>query len=132
MYQELTLVGNVGSDSELRYTPSGSPVMSFSFATSETYATNGEKKTDTTWWRVSLWGERAVKLTEYITKGKQLLVTGTVKARAYQDKSGNLQASLEVKAQTIRFVGSKNDSAATNGGGNLGGVNVDDSDEMPF
>src|SRR5688572_5118875 len=77
MYQSITIVGNLGKDPELRYTPSGQSVCSFSVATSRQYtAKSGEKVKETVWFRVSAWGKLAEVCNQYLTKGSKVLVVG--------------------------------------------------------
>ena len=130
MYQSIHLLGRVGNDAELRFTPSGSAVASFSLATSETWNSNGEKQERTTWHRCTLWGKAAESLAEHVTKGKMLFVDGTVSARAWTDKDGKPQASLEVKVNQLRFAGGRSDNGHTNG--SVDNVSVDSSESIPF
>lgn len=111
MYQQITLVGNLGNDPEMRYTPSGVPVASFSLAVNKSWVSEGGEKQDKTmWFRVTVWRKQAEIVSQYLTKGKQVLVIGEVEeARAFTDKAGNSRASLEVTASTVRFIGSKSD-----------------------
>lgn len=114
MYQEITLVGNIGSDVEMRYTPSGVPVSSFSLAVNKSWNDQeGNRQQKTTWFRVTAWRKLAEITAEHLTKGRQVLVVGEMQdAHAWSDKEGKPQASLEVTAQTIRFLGSRPESDA--------------------
>lgn len=136
MYQQITLIGNLGEDPTMRYTPSGVPVASFSLAVNRSWTgQDGQKQDKTTWFRISVWQKQAEVVSQYLAKGRQVLVVGEMEdARAYQDKDGNLRASLEVRASSVRFLGQKGDAvAASNGNGDsLGNVNVEDSSEIPF
>jgi len=113
MYQQITLVGNLGNDPEMRYTPSGAAVASFSLAVSKSWNdADGNKQQKTIWFRVSVWNKLAEICSQYLTKGKKVLVVGEVEeARAYTDKDGNPRASLEVRATQVRFLGQKGDDA---------------------
>lgn len=129
MYQQITIIGNLGNDAELRFTPNGVPVASFNLAASRQWqAQDGSKQTKTTWFRVSVWNKTAEALTEYLTKGKQVMVVGEIEeARVYTDRDGKPRASLEVKAQSIRLLG----------GGKAAGdltdhVSVSGAEEIPF
>lgn len=119
MYQQITLIGNLGNDPELRHTASGVPVASFSLAVSRKWTdTNGEAKEKTTWFRVSVWNEQAKAVHQYLSKGRQVMVVGEVEeARVFTDKSGAARASLEVKAQNVKFLGQKGDGNGTHAGG---------------
>lgn len=114
-FQQIQILGRVGQDCELRFTPTGIAVGSFSLASNESWTGNdGQKQERVTWHRCTLWGSTAEKVSEHITKGKALFVVGTVTANAYMDREGNAKASLEVKVNTFRFVGGRGDSAEQN------------------
>lgn len=121
MYQQLMLIGNLGNDPEMRYTPSGVPVASFNLAVSRNWTgQDGQRQEKTTWFRISVWNKQAEIVTQYLAKGHRVLVVGEVEeARVYTDREGNPRASLEVKAQSVRFLtpkGSDADHAAPHGG----------------
>lgn len=103
-----TVNGNVGGDAELRYGKSGKPILGFSVATKTGY---GESE-KTEWVRVSLFGDKGEKLAPHITKGKSLMVVGTLRTREYEGKNGKA-ISLDLDASSIEFTGSK-PSAASN------------------
>ncbi len=112
MYQKLIIIGNLGSNPEQRFTPSGDPVTSFSVATSRKY---GEKD-ETTWFRVSVWGKQAESCNQYLHKGSKVLVEGRLRPdesgnpRVFERKDGSSGASFEVTAESVRFLdGKKND-----------------------
>lgn len=112
MYQQLTLVGNLGNEPEMRYTPDGTPVTSFSLAVSRSWVKDGSKLERTIWFRVTAWRKLAETAAEYLKKGRQVLVVGEVEeARPWTDKDGNNRASLEVTASTIRFLSGSGGSA---------------------
>ncbi len=118
MYQRLVLVGRLGRDPEMRYTPNGSAVTSFPVATSRKYTTSdGQQKEETVWFRVSVWGKQAETVNQYITKGRMVLVEGNLVGdenggpRIWTDKEGKPRASFEVRAFTVRFLDSKRESA---------------------
>jgi len=115
MYQKIVIVGNVGRDPEMRFTPSGQAVTSFSVATNYQYATgNGEQVKETTWFRVSTWGKQAEVCNQYVKKGSKILIEGrltpdkvTGGPRIWTNKDGTAQTSFELNASTVRFLGSK-------------------------
>lgn len=109
MYQQIVLIGNLGNDPELRYTPSGVPVASFNLAVKKSWSdSEGGKQEKTTWFRVIAWRKLAEIAGQHLVKGKQVLIVGEMEdARAFTDKEGNSRASLEVTAQTIKFLGTK-------------------------
>ena len=113
MYQQIVLIGNLGNDPEMRYTPSGVPVASFNLAVNKTWTNaEGQRQDKTTWFRVTTWRKNAEIASQYLNKGRQVLVVGELEdARAYTDRDGNLRASLEVTAQTIKFLNRAGDSA---------------------
>ncbi|MEZ4675446.1 MAG: single-stranded DNA-binding protein [Caldilineaceae bacterium] len=112
MYQQITLVGNLGSDPEMRFTSSGVPVASFSLAVNRSWTgQDGQRQDKTTWFRISVWNKQAEIVSQYLSKGRQVLVVGEMEdARAFTDRDGNLRASLEVRANTVRFLGQRGDN----------------------
>lgn len=103
---KVTLVGNLGSDPEMRYTPSGKAVTSFSVATNRRYTTSGgESREETDWFRVSVWGKQAEKCNQFLSKGKQVYVEGRLHARSWQGQDGQMHTSLEVTADRVLFLG---------------------------
>lgn len=112
MYQEITIAGNLGRDPELRYLPSGQSVCDFSVAVTERWH---NRKTDiqeekTTWMRVTAWGRLAEICNEHLSKGRQVLVVGTIDASAWTDANNNARATLELTARTVKFLGRKDDA----------------------
>lgn len=109
MFQQITIVGNVGQDPEMRYTPSGQPVTSFSLAVNKSWVgADGQRQDKTLWFRVTCWRKLAETVSEYVKKGSKVLVVGEIEeARPWTDKDGNSRASLEVTANTVRFLDSK-------------------------
>ncbi len=104
------LVGNLGKDPELRYTPSGKAVASFSLATSERWTgQDGQKQESTTWHNIVIWGRQAETAKEYLAKGRQVYIEGRISNRSYDDKDGNKRYISEVVAQNIQFLGSRGD-----------------------
>ena len=113
MYQHITLIGNLGRDPELRYTPAGQAVLDMSMATKETWKDQaGEKQDRTTWWKVSVWGKQAENCNQYLKKGSRLLVEGTMRGdengnpRTFQKKDGTTGTSFELTAKDVRFLSS--------------------------
>jgi len=116
MYQQITLIGNLGTDPEMRYTPSGVPVASFSLAVNRSWTgQDGQKQDKTTWFRISVWNKQAEIVSQYLTKGRQVMVVGEMEdARAFTDRDGNMRASLEVRANSVRFLGQRGDNMGSN------------------
>ena len=112
MYQHLTIVGNLGRDPEMRYTPAGTPVTTFSMATNRVYKGNdGQQVKETCWFRVSVFGKMAETVTQYLHKGSMVLVEGrmtpdktTGGPRVWQKQDGTSAASFEVFATNVRFM----------------------------
>lgn len=114
MYNALTLVGNVGKDPEVRYTPSGKAVASFSLATSEKRKDDqGQLREETQWHRVVFWGKAAESIGQYAKKGTMLLVTGKVTYRKYTNRDNQEQHITEIIGDNFKFVGAKKDSSST-------------------
>lgn len=118
-YHTIILVGNLGRDPEMRYTPSGQAVTNFSVAISDNYTnSNGEKVDRTIWVRVSTWGRLAETCNQYLKKGSKVLVEGRLTVdqatggpRIWTRQDGSPAASYEVTANTVRFLSSKGEDA---------------------
>jgi len=145
MYQRITLVGNLGRDPELRYLQNGTPVTNLSVATNNTYNNQqGEQVKETTWFRVSVFGKQAEACSQYLTKGKSVLVEGRLKPdpttggpRLWTGNDGTSRASYDVTATTVRFIGGPGGAGGQGapGGGHAsaGGDGPDMSEEdIPF
>jgi single-strand DNA-binding protein len=101
----LLIVGNVGRDAEVRTSPEGHKVANFSVATTETWkGRDGAKQERTTWFRVALWGKQAEAIGQYLVKGKQVCVEGSVSVREY-DKDNEKRFSLDVRADRVTLLG---------------------------
>src|SRR5664279_5228388 len=115
-YQNLTIVGNVGRDAELKYTPQGIAVLKFSVAVNKTLGKGDDKRQTTTWFNVTLWRDRAEALSPFINAGMQVLVTGEVQVSPFMDKNGKPAASLELTASDVKMRTSKQEmDRRTNG-----------------
>jgi single-strand DNA-binding protein len=107
------LVGNLGRDAEMRFTSGGTPVATVSLATTERFTDReGQKREDTQWHRIVIWGKTAESLHEYLTKGKQIYVEGRIQTRDWTDKEGKQNKTTEIRADRIVLLG---------GGGGSGG-----------
>jgi single-strand DNA-binding protein len=99
---KVILVGNLGRDAELRYTPAGAAVATLSMATTETWNDKaGQRQERTEWHRVVLWGKSAESLTEYLTKGKQIYIEGRLQTRQWDDKDGNKRYTTEIRGDRV-------------------------------
>ena len=101
------LVGNLGRDAEMRFTAGGTPVATVSLATTERFNDReGNKKEDTQWHRIVIWGKTAESLHEYLTKGKQIYVEGRIQTREWTDKEGKQAKTTEIRADRVVLLGS--------------------------
>lgn len=105
---KVILIGNLGKDPDLRYTPGGKAVASFSLATSERWTNQeGQKQESTTWHNIVAWGKQAEVMKEYLSKGRQVYIEGRIQNRSYDDKEGNKKYISEVVVQNFTFLGSR-------------------------
>lgn len=132
-YQSVTLVGNLGKDPDLRFTPGGQPVTTFSVATSRNYTSNGQKVDETTWFRITAWGKLAETCNQYLRKGSKVLVEGRLTPdkdggpRIWNRQDGTPAASFELTANTVRFLSERGD-----GGSQEEEPALDGSGDIPF
>lgn len=112
-FNKIILVGNLGRDPELRYTPQGTPVCSFTMATNERRKDRaGETQDSTTWFRVTLWGRQAETASQYLTKGRPVYIEGRLRMEEWTDKDGRVRNTLEVHATDMQFIGNRGDEPA--------------------
>lgn len=139
MVNKVILVGNLGRDPELRSTPSGQPVATFSLATSRKWRDKeGNRQEQTEWHQIVCWGRQAEVAGEYLTKGKQIYVEGRLQTRSWDDRnSGEKRYKTEVVCDNFQMLGSRGDSgggyrppAAPDAGGDLSAPPEDD--DIPF
>jgi single-strand DNA-binding protein len=136
-FNKVVLVGNLGRDPELRYTPQGNPVCNFSMATTEKRTgKTGEKEETTTWFRVTLWGRQAEAAAQYLAKGTQVYIEGRLRVEEWTDRDGKLRFTLEVNGSDMQFLGSAPDHREPNQkepDKSLGSTKIaDDDDDIPF
>lgn len=109
-FNKISILGNLGRDPELRYTPQGTPVCDFSVATSEKRKdSSGEPQEITTWFKVTFWGRQAELASQYLAKGRQVFVEGRLSQREWTDREGAKRHSLEVHGTDMHFIGSRSD-----------------------
>ncbi|TET42496.1 MAG: single-stranded DNA-binding protein [Dehalococcoidia bacterium] len=102
---KIMLIGNVGSDPEMRYTPNGKAVTSFRMATNYRYSgPDGERKEETEWFRVNVWGKQAESCNQFLSKGKRVYVEGRLHSRSWEGQDGQMRTSLEVSANRVIFL----------------------------
>jgi single-strand DNA-binding protein len=124
---KVILVGNLGRDAELRYTPGGAAVATINMATTEVWNDKtGQRQEKTEWHRVILWGKSAESLTEYLTKGKQIYVEGRLQTRQWDDKDGNKRYTTEIRGDRVVLLGGGAGRGAAAGPSRGGSAGVDD------
>ncbi len=136
MYHTIIVVGNLGRDPEMRYTPGGQAVTNFSIATSRQYTgSDGSQVKETIWFRISAWGKLAETCNTYLKKGRSVLVEGrlipdpaTGGPRLWTAQDGSSRASFEVSANTVRFLSGGREEGA----GEYSGGAVAEDDNIPF
>jgi single-strand DNA-binding protein len=105
-FNKVIIVGNLGRDPELRYTPQGTPVCSFSLATNERRKDKtGEMQDQTTWFKITLWGRQAETASQYLTKGRPVYIEGRLRVEEWTDRDGKPRHTLEVHATDMQFIG---------------------------
>ncbi len=137
---KVILVGRLGRDPELRFTPGGQAVANFSIATDAVWKDrDGNKQTHTEWHRIVVWGPQAETCQKFLTKGREVFIEGEIRSRKYQDKSGVERTAYEIKAGDVRFLGSRDGGGGgrrddsgmgDEPAGNFGGQTGDE--EIPF
>ncbi len=145
---KVILIGNLGGDPTVRYTPTGQAVANFNIATSERFTNkSGEKEERTEWHRIVAWGKLAEICQQYPKKGKQVYVEGRLQTRQWEDQQGQKRQTTEIVANVMQMLGRVGDSPA--GAGDFGGSqdygssepapqtanagsNTADDDDLPF
>jgi len=138
-YHTIIVVGRLGRDPELRFTPSGQAVCNMSVATDHSYTNrDGQRVSQTTWFRVTVWGKQAETVNQYLAKGRQVLVEGRLSAdenggpRIWTRQDGTSAASYEITASTVRFLGGRGDAPAPAAGGNNDAAATTTSSDFNF
>jgi single-strand DNA-binding protein len=147
---KIQIIGNLGRDPELRYTPNGRPVASFTVAVNQSQKNqqSGEWIESTDWFRVSVWGDRGERVAENLRKGARVFVDGRFRAREYEANDGQKRMSLDITADTVLGLDKREANAegtfsgapatagapagAAAGGGRSGGFDDTEIDELPF
>src|SRR5512140_1327995 len=123
MVNKVILVGNLGKDPEVRYTSGGQGVANLRIATSRSWTDkqSGQRKEETEWHDVEVWGKQAEQCGEYLAKGRQVYIEGRLKTDKWQDKqSGQERSKVKVVADTVRFLGGRGAGAGAGAGGGRG------------
>ncbi len=135
------IVGNLGRDPEVRYTQSGQAVASFTVATTETWTgRESDRQERTDWHNIVVWGKQAETCGQYLSKGRQVYIEGSIRPRSYEDRDGNKRYITEIVAQRVQFLGggggarSGQSFDAEPGGGfdDVGAGSVPPDDDVPF
>ena len=142
---KVILVGNLGKDPEVRFTPSGRAVAKFSIATTESWMDQESGRQERTeWHNIVVWGKQAESCGQYLAKGRQVFIEGAIRSRSYDDKEGNKRYITEIIAQRVQFLGSgggggRGANTEGGGGGAAAGGNFDEfgggqipEDDVPF
>jgi single-strand DNA-binding protein len=132
---KVILIGNLGADPEIRYTPGGTAVANFSLATTETYTNKeGEKVTKTEWHRIVAFRRLAEICGEYLSKGRQVYIEGKIQTRSWEDRDGVKKYTTEIVADNMQMLGTRASQGGGGGGGepSTGGPPAPDLDDVPF
>jgi len=136
MFHTIIVVGNVGREPEMRFTPNGKQVTSFSVATNRTWKNaQGESVKETCWFRISAWGKTAEVCSEYLHKGDKVLIEGRLQPgedggpRVFNRQDGSAASSYEVTAETVRFLSTRGNGGAE---GETSAPAATTEDEIPF
>lgn len=140
VYQKLIIAGNLGRDPEMRYLPSGQAVTNINVATNRVYTdSNGQKVTETIWFRVSIWGARGETVNQYLKKGSKVLVEGRINAdpetggpRVFTRNDGSTGSSFEMTANNVVFLSSKSEDQSYQSSDSGGFSEPVDEDDIPF
>lgn len=129
---KVMLIGNLGQDPEVRFTPGGQAVATFNIATSEQWTDKaGQKQEKTEWHRIVVWGKQAENCKEYLSKGRSVFVEGRLQTREWTDKEGKKRWTTEVNAQSVKFLGSPGERRAAGAGASPGASSTAASDLPP-
>ncbi|MBA3334556.1 MAG: single-stranded DNA-binding protein [Pyrinomonadaceae bacterium] len=147
-FNKIIVVGNLGRDPELRYTPQGNAVCDFSVATNEKRRDKaGEMQSVVTWFKITLWGKQAENASKYLTKGSAVYIEGRLRIEEWTDRDGNNRHSLEVNATDMQFLSSnrndesnqdtgesnsENSFSGSNPQGSVASANSPNDDDIPF
>jgi single-strand DNA-binding protein len=136
---KVILVGNLGKDPEVRFTPSGRAVAKFPLATTDSWVDQESGRQERTeWHNVVVWGKQAESCGQYLAKGRQVYIEGSIRSRSYDDKDGNKRYITEVVAQRVQFLGGGGGrSSQQYEGGSGGGFDdfagpIPPEDDVPF
>jgi len=133
---KVQIIGHLGKEPEMRYTPSGKPVTTFSVAVSRSWnSADGERHSETEWFNVVAWGNLAEICKQYLNKGQQVYIEGRLQTRRWDDKEGTKHTSVEIVANEMMMLGERRDHNNTHSSSEtvlLEGTSETDEDEFPF
>ena len=139
---KIIVIGHLGRDPEMRYTPNGQAVTSFSVASSRRYTTGGgEQREETEWFNVSAWGKLGETCNQYLTKGQQVYIEGRMSSRTYEGRDGTTRVSIDVFLNDVQFLGGRGGDGGESGSDqyNYGvgampdeGPGMESVDDLPF
>ena len=129
---KVMIIGHLGRDPEMRYTPSGRPVTTFSVAVSRSWnSSDGERRSETEWFKIVAWGNLAEICKKYLTKGQQVYIEGRLQTRRWEDKEGERRTSVEVVANEMTMLGDRRDKGPDDNSFDEMPPDIDE-DEFPF
>ena len=124
---KVMIIGRLGRDPEMRYTPSGRPVTTFTVATSRTWNTSeGERRVETEWFNIVAWGNLAEICKQYLSKGQQVYIEGRLQTRNWDDSEGNKHTSVEIVANEMIMLSERREGEGSGESENI------EEDEFPF
>jgi len=133
---KVQIIGHLGKEPEMRYTPSGKPVTTFTVAVSRSWnSADGERHSETEWFNVVAWGNLAEICKQYLTKGQQVYIEGRLQTRRWDDKEGNKHTNIEVVANEMMMLGDRrdhNNSQSSPDSDMAEGTPETNEDEFPF
>ncbi len=139
---KIIVIGHLGRDPGMRYTPNGQAVTSFSVASSRRYTTSGgEQREETEWFNVSAWGKLGETCNQYLTKGQQVYIEGRMSSRTYEGRDGTTRVSIDVFLNDVQFLGGRGgdgmSDSSPSGAASVGattddGPEFDSVDDLPF
>jgi single-strand DNA-binding protein len=127
---KILIIGNLGTDPELRYTPTGNPVTQFRIASTRTYTTSaGERRQETEWFTVIAWNQLAEQCNQFLSKGRRVYVEGRLRSRTWEGQDGKQRFVNEINAERVLFLDRQ---AAPGGPGEEGADSTEEGGELPF
>ena len=139
---KIIVIGHLGRDPEMRYTPNGQAVTSFSVASSRRYTTGGgEQREETEWFNVSAWGKLGETCNQYLTKGQQVYIEGRMSSRTYEGRDGTTRVSIDVFLNDVQFLGGRGGYGGESGSDQYNpgvgampdeGPGMESVDDLPF